>query len=71
MVQPMSLTIKPLRPRRWGDLEKLFIEPKSGTMPAPFVYTGPGSAFRAAVFTEAARRSETQPIFRYVIGDAR
>lgn len=44
------------------------IEPKAGKMPAAFVYTGLASAFREAGFTEVARRSETRPIFRYVIG---
>ncbi len=43
------------------------IEPKTGRMPAPFVYTGLAAAFRKAGFTEVARRSETRPIFRYVI----
>ncbi len=43
-------------------------EPKGGQLPAPFVYTGLASAFRAAGFTEVARRSDTRPIFRYVIG---
>jgi GNAT superfamily N-acetyltransferase len=43
-------------------------EPKTAKMPAAFAYTGLASAFRAAGFTEVARRSETRPIFRYVIG---
>ncbi len=42
-------------------------EPKAGKLPDPFVYTGLASAFRAAGFTEVARRSDTRPIFRYVI----
>lgn len=45
------------------------IEPKAGKMPPAFAYLGLASAFRAAGFTEVARRSETRPIFRFVIGD--
>ena len=36
-------------------------------MPAPFIYTGTASAFQQAGFKEVARRSPTQPIFRFVI----
>ncbi len=43
------------------------IEPKAGKMPAAFVYTGLASAFRQAGFREVERRSETRPIFRFVI----
>ncbi len=44
------------------------VEPKTAKAPAPFVYTGLASAFRQAGFKEVARRSDTRPIFRYVIG---
>jgi GNAT superfamily N-acetyltransferase len=44
------------------------IEPKTAKLPAPFAYTGLASAFRQAGFREVARRSETRPIFRFVIG---
>ena len=44
------------------------VEPKAGQLPAAFAYTGLAAAFRAAGFSEAARRSPTRPIFRYVIG---
>ncbi|HEX8990238.1 MAG TPA: GNAT family N-acetyltransferase [Anaerolineales bacterium] len=44
------------------------IEPKAGKMPAAFVYMGLASAFRATGFVEVARRSETRPIFRCMIG---
>lgn len=40
-----------------------------GDMPAPFVYTGTAAAFQKAGFIEVARRSETRPIMRYLIGD--
>jgi len=35
--------------------------------PAPFVFTGAASAFKQAGFKEAARRTPTRPIFRFVI----
>ncbi len=37
--------------------------------PAPFIYTGTATAFRKAGFAEVARRSETRPIMRFLIGD--
>ena len=43
------------------------VEPKKEWTPDPFAYTGLASAFRKVEFVEVARRSETRPIFRYVI----
>ena len=43
------------------------VEPKQGSVPDPFVYTGLASAFRQAGFEEVLRRSETRPIMRYII----
>jgi GNAT superfamily N-acetyltransferase len=43
------------------------VEPKKGEAPDVFVYTGVPGAFRKAGFTEAARRSETRPVFRRVL----
>lgn len=43
------------------------VEPKSDNMPTVFASTGFASAFRQAGFKEAARRSETRPIMRYVL----
>ena len=40
-------------------------EPRAGSLPDAFVYTGLASAFREAGFVEVTRRSETRPIFRY------
>jgi GNAT superfamily N-acetyltransferase len=40
------------------------IEPKKGTSPDVFAFTGLASAFRQAGFVEVARRSETRPIMR-------
>jgi GNAT superfamily N-acetyltransferase len=46
------------------------VEPKVAKAPDPFVYTGLASAFRQAGFQEAARRSETRPIMRYVFASS-
>jgi|GEM_PF-154115 len=40
------------------------VEPRKGSLPDPFAWTGFASAFRAAGFVEAARRSETRPMMR-------
>jgi GNAT superfamily N-acetyltransferase len=39
-----------------------------GRLPGPFVWTGLAAAFRAAGFTEVARRSATRPIMRLPLG---
>ncbi len=41
------------------------IEPKKGTFPDVYAYTGIASAFRQAGFVEVLRRSETRPIMRF------
>jgi GNAT superfamily N-acetyltransferase len=41
------------------------IEPRTDRTPDVFAHTGLASAFRAAGFTEVARRSETRPIMRW------
>lgn len=43
------------------------VEPKRERMPDLYAYTGTAGVFRAAGFTEVARRSETRPIMRRVI----
>lgn len=43
------------------------VEPKKGTMPDAFAYTGLASAFEAAGFVEKARRSPTRPIMRRAV----
>ena len=43
------------------------VEPKSGSLPDPFVYTGLPGAFLKAGFVEVARNSPTRPIYRYFI----
>jgi hypothetical protein len=47
-----------------GMIEGYPVEPKKGSTADVFAYTGLASVFRAAGFTEAARRSETRPIMR-------
>jgi GNAT superfamily N-acetyltransferase len=55
--------------RRQGALilEGYPVEPRTGEQPAAFVWTGLASAFRAAGFSEVARRSATRPIFRLAL----
>jgi GNAT superfamily N-acetyltransferase len=43
------------------------VEPREKPMPAVFAYPGIASAYRAAGFQEAARRSETRPIMRRAV----
>jgi hypothetical protein len=54
--------------QRGKVVEAYPVEPKSNDMPAAFAWTGLASAYRAAGFSEVARRSETRPIMRYRIG---
>ena len=63
----LRAAVEHVRRRKGKIVEGYPIEPKGGSLPAPFVYTGLASAFRAAGFKEVARRSATRPIFRYVI----
>lgn len=43
------------------------VEPRKGSMPDVFAFTGLASAFRTAGFGEAVRRSETRPIMRLAL----
>ena len=45
-------------------LEGYPVEPRKGTLPDAFAWTGPPSAFRKAGFGEAARPSPSRPIMR-------
>lgn len=50
---------------RGGSIVEAYpVEPKKTRMPAVFAYPGIASAYYAAGFREAARRSETRPIVR-------
>lgn len=53
-----------VRERGGRILEGYPVEPRTGSMPDAFAWTGLASAFRKAGFSEVARRSETRPIFR-------
>lgn len=57
--------------RRCGGkiVEGYAVEPKKGSTPDLFAYHGSAAMFRKAGFEEVARRSETRPIMRYVIGN--
>ena len=48
-------------------LEGYPVEPKKGSMPDVFVFTGLVGAFKKAGFSEAARRSPTRPIMRHYL----
>jgi GNAT superfamily N-acetyltransferase len=57
--------------KRGGELVEGYpVEPRTGSMPDAFAYTGLASAFRKAGFVEVLRRSETRPIMRFEIGGA-
>lgn len=47
------------------------VEPRQGSLPDPFAWTGFASAFRAAGFGEAIRRSETRPMMRVELAKPR
>lgn len=49
-------------------LEGYPVEPRSGSMPDAFAWTGLVSAFRQAGFVECARGSEVRPIMRFRTG---
>ncbi|MFZ5911361.1 MAG: GNAT family N-acetyltransferase [Chloroflexota bacterium] len=53
---------------RGGKIVEGYPVDASQQMPAAFIYTGTSAAFQKAGFVEVARRSESRPIFRYVIG---
>ena len=56
------------RARGAAVVEGYPVEPNSENAPAAFVWTGLASAFLRAGFVEVARRSETRPIMRRVLG---
>jgi GNAT superfamily N-acetyltransferase len=49
-------------------VEGYAVEPKQGKTADAFAFPGLASAYHQAGFAEVARRSETRPIMRYVIG---
>jgi len=54
--------------RSRGDVVEGYpVEPKDGRLPDAFVWPGLAATFRAAGFTEVARRSPTRPVMRYCL----
>jgi GNAT superfamily N-acetyltransferase len=58
---------KHARERGARILEGYPVEPRKGGLADAFAWTGIASAYRAAGFTEVARRSPTRPIMRRVL----
>lgn len=50
-------------------LEGYPIDPKVGSYPDPYAYTGLISTFKELGFKEVARRSEKRPVMRYYLKD--
>jgi len=70
-VKLLEAAVRYARENGAGILEGYPVEPKQVKTPDVFVYTGLASAFRKAGFVEVARRSETRPIMRYFIKEAK
>jgi GNAT superfamily N-acetyltransferase len=66
-VELLKAAIEYVRSQGGNIVEGYPVETKQ-EMPAPFIYTGTATAFREAGFVEVARRSDTRPIMRFVIG---
>ncbi len=66
--QLLQAAVKYARRKGARIVEGYPVAPRKGRMPDAFAWTGLVGAFRSAGFVEAARRSKTRPIMRYVIG---
>lgn len=66
-VQLLRAAVEHVKQQGGKVVEGYPVEPKGGTMPAAFVWTGLAAAFLSAGFVECARRSETRPIMRHEI----
>jgi GNAT superfamily N-acetyltransferase len=66
----LEAAVKYVGSRGGKIVEGYALEPKKGTSPDVFAYHGPAALFRSVGFREVARRSETRPIMRYVIGNS-
>ena len=66
--QLLEAAVKYARRKGARIVEGYPIAPRKGRMPDAFAWTGLVGAFRSAGFVEAARRSKTRPIMRFVIG---
>jgi GNAT superfamily N-acetyltransferase len=65
--QLLTAAVEYARDKGAKIIEGYPVEPKAGSAPDVFVFTGLASAFRKAGFVQVARRSETRPIMRYTI----
>jgi len=66
--QLLEAAVKYARRKGARIVEGYPVAPRKGRMPDAFAWTGLVGAFRSAGFVEAARRSKTRPIMRFVIG---
>ena len=67
MVKLLQAVVDYVRQQGGHVVEGYPVQPRTGTMPPAFAYTGLVSAFKKAGFVECARRSETRPIMRFYI----
>jgi GNAT superfamily N-acetyltransferase len=63
-VQLLRAAVEHVKSQGGRLVEGYPVEPKSASVPDPFVWHGLASAFLAAGFREVARRSDTRPIMR-------
>lgn len=67
-VELLKAAIEYVKDRGGRIVEGYPVEPKGGKTADAFAYTGLASTFLKAGFVEVARRSDTRPIMRYIIG---
>ena len=68
-VELLKAAIEYVKDRGGRIVEGYPVEPKSGKTADAFAYTGLASTFLKAGFVEVARRSDTRPIMRHMIGN--
>jgi GNAT superfamily N-acetyltransferase len=66
-VKLIEAAVRHARRRGAKIIEGYPVEPRTGSMPDAFAWTGLPSAFERAGFTEVLRRSPTRPIMRRVL----
>jgi len=64
----LEAAVRYARARGARIVEGYPVEPRRGSMPDAFAWTGTAAAFRRAGFVEVLRRSATRPIMRFVVG---
>ena len=65
--QLLTAAIEHAREHGAKIIEGYPVEPKAGSTPDAFVFTGLASTFLKVGFVEVARRSETRPIMRFTV----